>query len=80
MPVSGLVVTLREDPVSRGEALGRIHGDRRFTMGVCAGNRLALVMDTNSNAEDRQLLDWLVSLMGVALVEVAFIGFEQAER
>jgi hypothetical protein len=76
MPVSGLVVTLPEDPLSRGEALSRISGDQRLTMGVCEGNRLALVMDTHSSEEDRQLWDWLGSLPGVSNVEVAFIAFE----
>ena len=79
MPVSGLVVSLSEGSQLRAEALSAIRRETRITMGDMAANRLALVLDTASSEEDRQLWDWLGSLSGVSFVEVAFIGFEQSE-
>ena len=79
MPVSGLVLSLCDGPQPRADALSAIHGERRITMGVLDANRLAIVLDTASSEEDRQLWDWLGSLAGVSFVEVAFVGFEQPE-
>ena len=79
MPVSGLVVSLSDEPQPRSEALAVIGREARITMGVLEANRLAIVLDTASSEEDRQLWDWLGSLSGVSFVEVAFVGFEQRE-
>ncbi len=77
MPVSGLVVFLNDEPQPRAEALAAIGRESRIQVGVLEANRLAIVLDTVSSAEDKQLWDWLYSLPGVAFVEVAFVGFEQ---
>jgi len=77
MPVSGLVLSLRDEPQLRAETLAVMGGDSRITVGVCEGNRLAIVLDTCSSEEDQRLWAWLESLPGVLFVEVAFIGFEQ---
>lgn len=77
MPVSGLVVSLRDDPQSRVEALAAISQQAQITMGAVEQNRLAIVLDTTSTQEDKRLWDWLGSLPGVLLLEVAFVGFEQ---
>ena len=79
MPVSGLVLSLSDGPQPRAEALSAIRRETRITMGVLDANRLAIVLDTASREEVRQLWDWLGSLSGVSLVEVAFVGFEQPE-
>jgi hypothetical protein len=47
---------------------------------VIEANRLAIVLDTASEEEDRQAWDWLGSLAGVSFVEVAFVGFEQPKE
>ena len=77
MPVSGLVVILNDEPRPRAEALEAIGREARITRGALEANRLAVVLDTASSAEDRQVWDWLGSLPGVTFVEVAFVGFEQ---
>ncbi len=77
MPVSGLVVSLSDEPRRRAEALGAIDREARIAVGVCEANRLAIVLDTASSEEDKQLWEWLGSLPGVSFVEVAFVGFEQ---
>lgn len=78
MPVSGLVVSLRDEPQLRAEALAAIRREARITIGPFEANRLAIVVDTASSDEDRQLWDWLGSQSGVSYVEVAFVGFEQS--
>ena len=77
MPVSGLVLSLSDEPQPRAEALAVIGREAQITVGVLEANRLAIVLDTASREEDRQLWDWLGSLAGVSFVEVAFVGFEQ---
>lgn len=78
MPISGLVVTLNEDSRSRTETLDEIGREPRITLGVLAANRLAIVLDTKSSEEDRQLWDWLGGLSGVSFLDVTFVGFEPA--
>lgn len=77
MPVSGLVLTLRDDSQERDEALARLAEEPRITMGVLQANRLAFVIETESDDEDRQIWSWVNSLPGVTLVDVVFVGFEQ---
>lgn len=80
MPVSGLVVSLGDEPRPRAEALAVIGREARITVGVLEANRLAIVLDTVSTEEDRHLWEWLGSLPGVLFVEVAFVGFEQQDE
>ncbi len=77
MPVSGLVVSLRDEPHLRDEALAAIGRQPQITMGLLERNRLAIVVDTTSSQEDRRLWQWLSSLPGISLLEVALVGFEQ---
>ena len=77
MPVSGLVVSLSDEPQLRADALSVIGREPRITMGICEENRLAIVVETVNSDQDRQLWEWLGDLPGVTFVEVAFIGFDQ---
>jgi hypothetical protein len=77
MPVSGLVVSLCQEPQARAEAIEAIGREPRITMGTQEGNRLAVVLDTDSSQQDQQIWQWLRSLPGVSLLEVAFVGFEE---
>jgi hypothetical protein len=77
MPVSGLVVVLSEDPQLRANAIGTLEQQSMVTMGVLQANRLAIVLETDSKAEDQQMWNWLHALSGVVMVEVAFVGFEE---
>lgn len=80
MPVSGLVLCLSDDPRPRAAAIDVIGREARITVGVMEANRLAIVVDTASTEEDKQIWEWLGSLPGVSFVEVAFVGFEQQEE
>ncbi|MCA9263469.1 MAG: hypothetical protein KDA60_06450 [Planctomycetales bacterium] len=75
MPVSGLVVSLCDEAGPRAETLDEIGREPRITVGTLTGQRLAVVLDTESADDDRRLWDWLHALPGVAFVDVAFVGF-----
>lgn len=79
MPVSGLVVSLCDEPKLRAQTLDLIEREPRIITGALESNRLAIVTDTESSQEDRQLWNWLDSLSAVLLIQVAFVGFEQHE-
>lgn len=76
MPVSGLVVSLTDDPQLREDAISSIREESRIEVGVIESGRMAIVLDTASSDEDKQLWHWLSSLPGVVFVDVAMVGFE----
>lgn len=77
MPVSGLVITICEETRLREDVIGDLSQHPQMTMGEMEGNRLAVLLDTPTRADDKASLKWLESLPGVMMVEVAFVGFEQ---
>jgi hypothetical protein len=79
MPVSGLVVSLKNDPRLRAEAINAIRCESSIEVGVIAGRRMAIVVDTNSSDDDKRIWCWLGSLPGVAFVDVAMVGYEDED-
>lgn len=77
MPVSGLVVSLAEEPELRQLAIDAIGRESRIEIGSIHSNRMAIVIDTASSDEDKQLWNWLMDLPGVVFVDVALVAFEQ---
>ena len=73
-------MTLRPELPLRDTTLAQIGTQPHITMGVCEGNRLALVVDTLTREDDQSIWQWLNALPGVSLVEVAFVGFEEQEQ
>ena len=76
VPISGLVIVLAEDEASRAEALSAIERDQRISVGPRRDRRLAVVVETDSSEEDREVWDQLQALPGVAWVELAFASFD----
>lgn len=76
MPVSGLVVTLSEDDGFQQETIDAIVAEPRLEIGYIRGQRMAVVMDTRSADEDKELWSWLTALPAVLFVDVTLIGFE----
>ena len=77
MPVSGLVVTLADQSGVRENAINAIRNEPRIEIGVTQSGRMAIVVDTASDEEDKQLWQWLNRLPGVAFVDVVMVGFEE---
>ena len=77
MPVSGLVVSLSNDDESRSQAIAAINQEPRNEVGVIEANRMAVVIDSPSAAEDKELWAWLNGLAGVVFVDLVMVGFEE---
>ncbi|GAA4443507.1 hypothetical protein GCM10023156_00650 [Novipirellula rosea] len=81
MPISGLVVTLSDNDTERANALNSLRRDPRIELGISEPEqrhamRIPIVVDTQSNDEDKQVWQWLNELTGVVFVDVALVGFE----
>jgi nitrate reductase NapAB chaperone NapD len=79
MPISGLVITLADDDARCDAALVALRQHGAITLGPQTGPRLPVVVETDSDDEDRQVWEWLQSLPGVLQVDVAMIHFEEAD-
>lgn len=79
MPISGVLVTLVEDAESRAAAIAAIEGQGAFTPGPASGRWLPVAMEASGDRECRAWHDWLMSLPGVAFVDVVAVNFEADE-
>lgn len=79
MPVSGLVVTLAEEPRLRGAAETSLRSRAFVTFGEPFGRRLPIVIDTGSAEAHAEAIDEVQALDGVLFVEVVFTDFSDVE-
>lgn len=80
MSISGLVLTLENDPPLAESAIRVLSQDPRITLGDRAGERLAIVVETGSRFEDEEVYAALKSTPGVRFVDVAFVEFGSGEE
>lgn len=78
MPVSGLVITLKGGAGERRATIDTIAGNDAFTVGKRTGRWLPIAMEAIDDGESRQLHDWLMSLPGVAFVDVVSVNFDES--
>lgn len=76
MPVSGLVITFARDVSIFPQSVQRLADESCIELGESNGPKLAIVVDSESPERDKAIWDWVHELPGVAMVEVAFVGFE----
>jgi hypothetical protein len=76
MPISGLVVTLTDNPVLQQAALAAMREHPALELGERSCNQFALVVESAGEEEDRLIWEWLHALPGVAMVVIAFIHFD----
>jgi hypothetical protein len=76
MPLSSLLITLRDDGPEAAAALRELERHARIELGLRRGRRVAAVVDTPDAAEDQRLWAWLQELSGVAMVDVLFVYFD----
>lgn len=79
MSVSGLVVTLADDPQRAEAARQVLLSAGVFTFGEPVGQRLPMVLDAASSEDSRRWHEWLVGVEGVAQVDIAFVSLEEDE-
>lgn len=75
MTISGLVVTLSDEPDARSEALSHIARDCRLTTGELVRNRLPLVAETDDEREGEALVDALLDVPGIRFVDLISVHF-----
>lgn len=78
MPVSGLVVSFTDQPDLAAKAVDAIRDEPRIEIGVTDSRRMAIVIDTATSDDDKQLWNWLQGLPGVAFVDLVMVGFEDS--
>lgn len=70
MPVSGLILSLSDDPRNRDAALQAIKQHNAISLGEMQGRRLPIVVDTPGSDTDREVWAWLHELSGVLFVDL----------
>lgn len=75
MPVSGIVVTLDERPEARAEAMARLDGDARLTLGPATHLKLPVVIDTSDAEAQQRAWDDVEATPGVRFVELVYHDF-----
>ncbi|WP_432799520.1 hypothetical protein [Poriferisphaera sp. WC338] len=79
MPVSGLNLTISDDPKVAVNLKEAIACDDAFTLGLHQGVHLAVVLETEDKFQDKAKHQWLSSLAGLAHIDVVFIHFDDDE-
>jgi nitrate reductase NapAB chaperone NapD len=80
MPVSGIVVTLDERPEVRAEAVARLDGDARLTLGPAADLKLPVVIDTADAEAQQRAWDDVEATPGVCFVELVYHDFSDVSE
>jgi len=79
MPVSGIALTLHEDPTLARQALTDLRSDTRVALGDGHGRWLPVVVETPDARAARDAHAWIESLPGVVYADVVYVGFPEAE-
>ena len=77
MPVSGLMLSFSSDVASHGDVLRRIQRRAEIVIGPARGEKLAVVVDTDSREQDRDIWQWLQDLPGITGVHLAFASWDE---
>jgi hypothetical protein len=80
MPISGLVITLDEDPSARTHALEVLARDPRLALGVPFGARLPAVAESPSANEAEELVRALADEPGIVFVDVVSVDISLDEE
>ncbi len=75
MAISGLVVTL-SDGAAGAAVLAVLRSDPRLTLGERFGRRVAVVAETPSAHDDRELFDELRATKGITHVDVTYVHLD----
>jgi nitrate reductase NapAB chaperone NapD len=79
MPICGLVVTLDSDHIRAENVVTALRDHPAVTVGEKQGLRLPIATDTASQAEDKQLWEWLKQLDGVRHIDVVYAHIGEPE-
>lgn len=77
MPVSGLVVTLDAPVANHSEATEALKAIPEIEIGVTAGSKLAIVVDSATKRRDQEVWNTVRELPGVIDLAVALVAFDE---
>lgn len=80
MIISGLLLTLSEDPRLAERAERTLRARPGFTLAARARRWLPAVVEVEDARAGRELHEWLEALPGVDFVDVVQVNFEETER
>ena len=76
MTISGVILTLVDDPNLADEAMQWIQGAPELTLGHIDGARIAVVAETSDPRADRRLFHTLNEQRGIAHVDITSVFFD----
>lgn len=79
MAISGLVITLDEDPHLHLQALEALRADGRLELGTPCGNRLPVVVATADATEGEAVVEELFTWPGIQFVDLVCVDFTDEE-
>jgi hypothetical protein len=77
MPISGLLLTLNENPYTRTETILALRSRSEIETGQCVERWLPIATDAADDEESRQLHDWILALPAVEFVDVVSVHFDE---
>ena len=78
MSISGLLITLADDPNASETAISTLKADPRIDVGERRGPYLPVVADTTGTHENQRLWDELRELAGVINVNLVFADLDDS--
>ncbi len=76
MPISGLLLTLNENPSARSETLLALQSRSEIDVGQSVERWLPIAVDAANDEESRNLHDWISALPAVEFVDVVSVHFD----
>ena len=77
MPISGLVITLSSDAQLADRAVSALGERNEFNLGERNARWLPVAMDARTDAESRDLHDWISAQPGIEYVDVVYVNFDE---
>ena len=76
MAISGIVITLSDDPDQQTQTMAKLAADPRLELGQAKGNQLPAVLCTPSVDDDQHAFDVISAVEGVVCVSIAVVHFD----
>lgn len=80
VPISGLVVTFVASHTTPETLIQALEKIPEIEVGEFDEHRIAMVVDSETRQRDQEIWDAVQQLPGVSDINVAFVGFDDAER
>ena len=79
MCISGLIITLTEQPTEAAIAIRRLSADARIMLGRQERYLLPAALEAGSDSEAEDVVRWMNDLPGVRKVDVVYVRFAEAD-